>query len=107
MPSCEPGAGTTREAVPFKLACCADLKEVLGLQQEGSAPAFRLTSHQSAIVQRLVQKHGVDDVDSMVWDTKLNSQQLTAGQLRRLINQHRQAGDAGRCRLRTPHKGLM
>ena len=42
----------------------------------------------------------------MVWDTKLNPMQLTAGKLQRLLVQHKEAGDTGRCRLRTPRQRL-
>ena len=43
----------------------------------------------------------------MVWDTKLNSMQLTEGKLRRLIKAHQSVGERGRCRLRVPTKRLM
>ena len=40
---------------------CAGLREALGQPQaEGKAPAFRLTSHQSSIVRRLIERHGND-----------------------------------------------
>ena len=45
-------------------------------------------------------------MQGMVWDRKLNSMQLTAGKLRRLINHYNERGDSGRCRLRTPHRSL-
>ena len=44
---------------------------------------------------------------AMVWDTKLNSMQLTEGKLRKLIQQHQSVGEKGRCRLRVPTKRLV
>ena len=39
----------------------ADLKSALGQEDpEHPAPLFRLTSHQSSVVQRLLDKHGDD-----------------------------------------------
>ena len=46
-------------------------------------------------------------LQAMVWDTKLNSMQLTEGKLRKLIKQHQSVGQRGRCRLRVPTKRLV
>mmetsp|Transcript_6192 Transcript_6192/g.13484 ORF Transcript_6192/g.13484 Transcript_6192/m.13484 type:complete len:191 (-) Transcript_6192:1011-1583(-) len=53
-------------------------------RKSGKALPPRLTSHQRQIIGKLIEEHG-EDVEAMVFDTKHNKMQHSAGQLRKLI----------------------
>lgn len=63
-----------------------ELRAALGKERKsGKAPPKRLTSHQRAIVERLIAAHGADNVGAMFRDRKLNPMQHSEGKLRELL----------------------
>ena len=60
-----------------------ELEKISGDQSKGGAPRFT-SAGEIGYVRRLVERHG-GDVEAMARDRKLNPDQRTAGELRRLM----------------------
>lgn len=85
---------------------CADLRAALGkVRSTGLAAPKRLTSHQRAIVSRLLARHG-EDTRAMMMDRKLNPMQHSEGALRKLIDSYRHWSANSGVDFRVPIKGL-
>ncbi|KAK9813710.1 hypothetical protein WJX73_004483 [Symbiochloris irregularis] len=83
-----------------------EVREILHKERPEYKPnALKLTTQQSIVVKQLLDKHG-DDIEGMVWDSKLNSMLLPAGKLRRMIRSFKEADANARCPFRAPKKRL-
>lgn len=81
-----------------------ELRAACGKERKsGAAPPKRLTTHQRAIVERLVDAHG-DDVEAMFRDRKRNPMQHSVGKLRELLESFRAWGAQSKHDFRVPNK---
>lgn len=82
----EPTAGETEDA---GAAGNGELRVVDLLEREARAPTESHKRHQSARerewIERLIARHGVDGVQAMARDGKLNPMQQTAGEIKRKL----------------------
>lgn len=83
-----------------------DFEAACGKKRPGGAnPPPRLTSHQRAIVRRLIDAHG-DDVEAMRRDSKLNSMLLPSAKLKRMLESYTLHGNIRGVDFRVPTKRL-
>jgi nucleolar protein 16 len=74
-------------------------------RRSGKAPPQKLTTHQTTIVQKLVEAHGAD-IEGMVMDSKLNRMLLPASKLRKMVAAFHMYSERERCNFRVPSKRL-